>query len=194
MSVLADYIKKQLGKGFSLKEIKSKLLDVGHDIGVVEAEIGKIEKEAAAFEIKEERKLLKIILKAKDNFIGSLYNLNKNFSVLFRKIFFGKNKLIFYYLSAAVVIILVLMAVSQIFPKFKKDVCINEINKNNCYARQAMEENDTIYCEKITDASVKTACMQELWQTNECLYMQRTGFSQNEIDECQTGAFVKSLG
>lgn len=43
MTVLSNYIKRQLKKGFSISKIKAKLLEAGHGAGVVEKEIGKFE-------------------------------------------------------------------------------------------------------------------------------------------------------
>jgi SOS response regulatory protein OraA/RecX len=184
VSVLADYIKRQMEKGFSLKAIKSKLLEVGHDVDIVEAEIKKLEKEASAFERKEERKIGKWILQVKKMFLRNL----PNFSLSRR------NRVVMYYFFAAAAVILILIIAIQVAPKLKKDVCLDAANKDNCYARTAMAENNAKSCEKITNLGIKDACTQELWRINECVYMQRTGFEQSEIEECQRKAFIRSLG
>jgi hypothetical protein len=162
VGVLSDYIKKEISKGFSLDKIKAKLVSAGHDVKLVENEIKKFEKRE-----------VKMILKA-------------NF---FRQLFPNKNNAMVYYVSAAIVLIIIVI---QIAPNFKKDICLGA--GDNCYARLAMNENNAKYCLKINDNIINQPCSQKLWQVNECVYMQRTGFNQSEIDECQRRAFVRSLG
>jgi hypothetical protein len=154
VSVLSDYIKKQLEKGYSLAGIKAKLLEAGHSKKTVEEEIVK-------FSRKEGRKTDK-----------------------FRKI-------LLYYVPAAAILILIIISLMQISSKAKS--CEGAADSDYCYAKVAMEENDANLCGKIINADAKTACDQKLWLVNDCVYMETTGFSQAEIDECQRKAFVESL-
>jgi hypothetical protein len=128
-------------------------------------DIKTVEKEIAAFERKEEKKFIRI----------------ENDAV---------KKILLYYVPIAAIAVLIIVSTMQMF---KKDICLDALNKDNCYAKLAMDENNAKSCGKITDIAMKNECMQKLWQVNECLYMQRTGFDQAEIGECQRKAFVNSL-
>ena len=55
MGLLDDYIKRELDKGRSVRFIRKKLLEVGHDVGIVEKAIAK-------FSVKEEKNLIKFFL------------------------------------------------------------------------------------------------------------------------------------
>jgi hypothetical protein len=158
VSVLSDYIKKQLAKGHSLEKIRAKLLEAGHSKKVVDEEIAKSGR-------KNER-----IAGAKNDRL---------------------RKMLLYYAPAAAIVILIIISLMQMPSKAK--ACETAADSDYCYAKVAMEENNANICEKIVNADAKAPCEQKLWLVNDCAYMEMTGFSQAEIEECQRKAFVNSL-
>ena len=158
MSLLSDFIRKELDKGNSISSVKKKLLDIGTDKKVIEHEFAKLG-------VKEEKKAFR---------------------------FFSENKRLFLFaLLGIIAIVLVVMLFIMIF---RKDACLEAADKDNCYARKAMEKNNVKYCKDITSIDIKDACASRLWSINRCLYMQRARFEQSEVDDCKRQIFLESLG
>lgn len=185
MSILLDYIKKERDKGFSLKKIKKALLSAGHDIKIVEKELGKFEKEAVVFEKKEIKEVKKEEKK-----------IEKFFKDMFLKINW---KYIGYSLIVLIVLILIISFIvtrpigeeaeqreqMKLAEKMLAgcEYVVGVEEKNICILKASVEADSTEFCDEISteiNDILYYACVDRYWTNEDCVFEGLIG----EGDDC----------
>ncbi len=169
MSEISNYIKKELEKGFSLKNIKKKLSEAGHDIL-------EIEKEAVAFEKKEEKKITNFL--KKHTLIATVAILLIILVVIFIK---TKPTALDYAKNLSLDQINEEEKITGQQQKLISQSKIDECNlvegmdeKNLCFALAARETDDTLLCDHIEEIGTdfkQYGCINKLYWDSECDYI-----------------------